>query len=175
MDNGRIKKLLIVSVLVNVLLLGVILGYGFGELWRDKDRPPRRFPQKIFAALPEAKQKALKKEINHLRKGSRQDFKQLRHTRHQVMEILTAPQFDAAAYEAKMKELHEIQNRLQDQKIKVIKDLAENLNQQERQALAELMQKHHGSKKGHRRPPPPADLDRRGPPPGNGENPPPPP
>lgn len=159
MDLGRIKKYLLASLLINVLLLGSILGYGFGELWRDKKTRGERLPPNVESVLPKDKQKQIKQAMRQLRKSSRADFKALRKERRQLIKILTAPKFSAAAYQAQAEELHNTHGRLQAKKNQTIAKLASSLSQSEREALVPLLKKGPPGKRGRRplpfgRPPP---------------------
>lgn len=148
--SKKMRILLIGSVLFNVLLLGIIIGQVSHRL--DKEDFMRRHAPELAVKLPVEKKELFLKTMEQVHLNNRDIDKQMDETREKVINILTAPEFDEAAYRSEVQKLDSLRGlmmqRLEDATI----ELAKQFNQEERNALAE-----------HLRHPPPPPLDRRPP------------
>ena len=85
-----------------------------------------------------------------MKTSTKETKKEIRERRREVLEILSAPEFDPALYDNKVAELHALMDRLGNEFAGTARDLALNLDQDERKALAEAIMKRRGGKHGYR-------------------------
>lgn len=161
--SGKIKVLVVASVLLNVLFVGLIMGHlshrGFGPGHFMKSREKR-----IVNAFPPEKRKLLIKTFEELRQENRGLRDKIGKGRERTLSILRAPDFNEAAYRAEVEKLHDLRGIQMQKLADAVMKLARQLNPEERRILSELLMRpgpfgekpHHrlgGS--GHPEPPPP--------------------
>lgn len=144
----KVKAALLVSLLLNILLIGWIAGnmiyyvrghHGF-----------HREEQAVLQSLPEEKRALFLETMKGARSGSR-DFRDRMHEiRDRTLAILTAPVFDEQAYRAEVEELHRFRAEKMNRLAAATGKLAGQFNQEERKILAELLK---------RRPTPPSKRE----------------
>ena len=158
--SKKIRMLIISSLILNVLLIGIVIGSMSDRLFR-KDFP-RRKPPELGFKLPPDKEKLF---LDMMEKAFRENDhirKQMDESRERVLSILRSPEFDEAAYQAETDNLEKLRALMMQRFADVTKELAKQFNQEERKVLAE-----------HLRQPPPPSIDEGGPPPKLGPPPPP--
>ncbi len=154
--SKKMRVLIIGSLLLNVLLVGVIIG-DMSHRWQEEHYAGRRARE---LALKLAKDKAglILKTVERVHLNNRDVHKQIREARKRAMKILTAHHFDEAAYQIEVEKLHELRGLMMRRLADATMELAKQFDQEERRALAQYL----------RRPPrPPRDVeaprDSRGP------------
>jgi uncharacterized membrane protein len=131
------RKLIITSVTFLVLTVGLtwtVFGKGFYKL-------------EAFASLPKEKQTLI---IDTMQKNREQNAAlrdEIRGTKKAMIDALTAPEFDVAAFESNANKLHELHNEKFKALSVSVKELAPQFTQEERQVLAKIFM--HG-KHGHK-------------------------
>jgi uncharacterized membrane protein len=98
--SNKVKILILVSVLVNVLLIGVVIGHvshRFGRMGFA-----RRHMTELAAKLPAEKERLLSQTLDRVHRENRKIHREIRNTRAKAISILTAPDFDEAAYQAEV-------------------------------------------------------------------------
>lgn len=152
MSKG-IKIILVVSVIINILFIGIIIGHFSkrAEHWGKM----RSQMNETIGTLPEDKKDMIESAMRNLRRETRGTHKQLEKKRIELLQILTAKQFDKDKFENEVKQLHNLHGDMAFEMADTVSKLAENLNQQERIALSEFIEE----MRKHRR---------RGGPPGSG-------
>jgi uncharacterized membrane protein len=156
----RIKILISVSLLLNVLLIGIVIGNISHRLFREDF--PKRHPLDLTGKLPPDKEKLFLDMRERVDLANREVHKQIDETRERVLSILSAPEFDEAAYQAETAKLDKLHDLMMQRFTEATKELAKNFNQAERKILAEYL-----------RQPPPPPPHRGGPGPKPGPPPPP--
>lgn len=155
--SNKVKILIMVSVLLNVLLIGVVIGHVSHRFGRTGYA--RRPVAGLKAKLPAEKERLLSETLKRLHRENREIRREIRETREKAMSILTAPEFDEAAYQAEADRIQKLRRNRMQALADATRGLARRFTQEERKALAEIL----------RRPPPRPDRggpDRhRGPPP----------
>ena len=155
--SRNIKILLTVSIVLNVLLLGILIGL-FSDDFRDHKKM-RADMHRSIDKLPKDKAKLVNKAMRSLHKETRKTRKQVKKTRNNINEILSAPVFDENAYNTEIENLQKLQSEIMEKFSSVTKDLALQLEQDERKVIAELLKKRtfkhrkHGSEHGEKPPP----------------------
>jgi len=161
----RIKILISISLLLNVLLIGIIIGNISNRFFR-KDFPGRR-PPALAVKLPPDKEKLFWDVMGKVNQENREVHPQIEEARKRVLSILSAPDFDEAAYQAETAKLDKLHGLIMQRFANATRELAKQFNQEERKILAEHL----------RRPPllPPPEAGfppKAGPPPPEGPPPP---
>jgi uncharacterized membrane protein len=162
----RIKLLISISILLNVLLIGVVIGNISNRLFREDF--PRRHPPEFVGKLPADKEKLFFDMMERVNLENREVRKQIDEARKRVLSTLRAPEFDEAAYQVEAAKVDKLHGLMMQRFAEATKELAKQLNQEERKVLAEFL----------RQPPPPPPYKfgpqpKAGPPP-HPEGPPPP-
>jgi uncharacterized membrane protein len=137
--SKTIKILILGSVVLNILLLGIIIGNVSQRFFREDSL--RRTPSEWTVKLPPEKERLFSGTMGKVRSENREIRKQIREGREKIFSILTAPQFDETAYESETKKLHERRMLMMHQLSDSTKQLARQFNQEERKALAEQLKR----------------------------------
>jgi len=156
----RIKILIGISILLNVLLIGVVIGNISNRLFREDF--PRMHSPELTGKLPADKEKMFFDMMEKVHLQNREDRKQIDEARERVLSTLRAPEFDEATYQVEAAKLDKLHGLMMQRFAEATKELAKKFNQAERKALAEYL-----------RQPPPLPPPRLGSPPKSGLPPPP--
>ena len=142
--NRAAKIAFVGSIILNVLLLGFVLGQSPRRFDRNAMRQQRI--EQVIKDLPEASQQRLRERFQQLRSTADPLFEQMRKAQDEAVQVLGAESFDEAALdrqEAKIQELRAEMSKKLSQSVKLaIKDLSP----EERRRFAQML----------RRPPPPS-------------------
>ncbi len=166
--SKRLKIILFISIIVNVLLIGVVIGH-FSTRFLAKKHFKDHFPE-ISTELPVEKQEMLREAMTNLHKESRGIKRKIHKVRKQIVKILTAPEFNEQLYDKKVQELHNLHGEMAKGLSDVTKKLAVKFTPSERRVLAEIIKRRPHRRRPHDRSGPfrrhPQDQDRpRGHPP----------
>ena len=99
-----------------------------------------------FSKLPQDKQTLVVETMDNVKTENKELRQQAREIKQAMKGVLTAPEFDANAYQAYADQYQALKVQMMTAKTGAIKELASQMNQQEREILLELMPK---GKKGH--------------------------
>jgi len=146
--SNKIKIFLTVSIILNVLLVGVLIGMSADDI--KEHRKMRADMHRSINTLPEEKAKLVKQTMRGLHKETRKTRKQVRNTREKINEIISAPEFDVSGYDAEINSLKELQAQIMDKFSEATKELALQLEQDERKVVAELLKKRTFKHRRHR-------------------------
>ena len=139
------KNLLLASVLFLTLGFSMtVMSYPFQKL-------------ESFSKLPNDKQTLVIETMESVHDQNKELRQQAQDIKQALKDVLTAPEFDANAYQAYADQLQGLKIQMMVAKTGAIKDLASQMNQQEREVLLEIMPKgkkghgkHHGERSGNR-------------------------
>jgi len=164
--------LLVVSLIVNVFLLGIIggsvwhwthdRGMGFRGAWR----------MRVAESLPEAQGKALRQAIREAVHEQMPALRAARADRAEAARLFVQPQFDANAINARLDQARASDMALRTNLEHRMIQFAATLPQDERKKMAEALKEGGPFRQG---PPHPRGMDEPGGPPGPGDPPPGPP
>jgi uncharacterized membrane protein len=141
--NRNIKFAFIASLILNVLLIGVLLG-----------QSPRRFDGGVLRQrrmdqalkdLPEAAQTRLREKFQQLRAAADPLFEQIRKNEEEAVQLLGKEPFDESAYDRRVSKITEMRVEMTKKLSQVVKDASKDMSADERARFAQLL----------RRPPPP--------------------
>jgi uncharacterized membrane protein len=140
--STRFKLVFLISLVLNLLFLGVILGrvpHGF-------DAAPTR-QQRMEAALnklPQPAQARFRQIFTQIRAAGDPLREPMDGARNQALQLMSAETFDEAAYEQQVKKFDDLREEMFKRMSLTIKQVAKDLAPDDRRTLADLL----------RRPPP---------------------
>lgn len=160
--SKSLKIFLAVSVLLNVLLIGVLIGtFSHTILWR-MEKGKRTFT--LVKELPPDKREKVLETMKKMGKESRRTRKKIKKVRDEVINIFSAPEFDAELFDRKVAEMHALMGELTDDIAEETKKMALELSPEERKEIADTIRRGPGppfphflmeESLGHGGPPPP--------------------
>ena len=138
MSKG-LKIFLAVSVLLNVLLIGVLIGtFSHTMMWRMEKG---KHAYKFLRDLPPEKRDLVLQTMKNMKKQSRETRKKIKRAREEVIDAFAAPEFDAARFDRSVAAMHAIMGQMTDNIAEETKKIALELTPEERKALANTMKK----------------------------------
>ncbi|MBN8531952.1 MAG: periplasmic heavy metal sensor [Alphaproteobacteria bacterium] len=136
--NRTVKTFILVSVVLNVLLAGMLIGQfsrDYGPSWG------KPYNEKILAALPAEKQAEFK-DLMARRQAEDQPIRdEVRALREEALNILKAESFDAAAYQAQIDKIRDLRAQKHQRMADAVKEIAGRWSPQERTILADAMRR----------------------------------
>lgn len=139
-----IKLVFLASLVVNLLLLGVIMG----QFPRARGTHPPTRQQRMQDALqkvPEPAQSRFRERFKQIRAAGEPLRQQLDQERDEAIKLLSAESFDEAAYDRQITKMEALRAEMFKRMGQLIKQTAKELSPDERRMLADVL----------RRPPPP--------------------
>lgn len=140
--TSNIKIILAVSIILNFLLIGLILGSfstRFMHKWGTKDYYPQ-----MVEKLPEDKQELVYQKMDKLYRQKKEHWKKIQKTKSELRDIIKAPEFSETLYDQKINELHGLYRDMAVNLAQSIKELARDFTPEERAVLSEFLNKRHG-------------------------------
>jgi uncharacterized membrane protein len=141
--NRAPKLLFLVSIILNVLLVGVLMGQLPRRLESGSSREQRM--EQALKDLPQPTQTRLREKFKEMRAAGDPLRDQLRAAREETLGILSAEPFDEAAYDRQIGRIDDLQLQRFKKIGQVVKQIAKELPPEERRIFAQIL----------RRPPPP--------------------
>jgi uncharacterized membrane protein len=137
--NAKLKFAFLASLLVNVFLIGVLLG----ELPRRFDDRVSREErmEKALEKLPEPLRARFRGKMERMREGSEQLRDQIQAAREEAIRILIAEPFDGTAYDRQVSKIHELHGQRSQRMAEIVKEVAKDLPPEQRQVLAEVLKR----------------------------------
>jgi uncharacterized membrane protein len=140
-----VKLAFLASLVLNLLLLGVILGQVPRGL--APTSPPRQQRmEEGLKKLPEPTQSRLREKFAQIRASADPLRQQIDDARAETLRLLSADPFDEAAYDRQVSKIEELRGEMFKRMGQNFKQTAKELSPEERRMLADLL----------RRPPPPS-------------------
>jgi uncharacterized membrane protein len=148
--NKRAKSIAVfVSVLVNILLIGIV----FGHIYSGKGRPHHgsyvKEMRQVLATLPNDKAQWYANAMKVSKEQRREHYKTIKKLRREAVDILIAEQFDVAAFEQKLLQLDQLGGDIKRQQMNIIIEFASQLTAEERRSLSEFLLMDRGFRKKH--------------------------
>jgi uncharacterized membrane protein len=140
--NRAAKMTFVGSIILNVLLLGFVLGQSPQRFDRGAMRQQR--VEQVIKDLPEASQKRLRERFQQLRGTAEPFFEQMRKAQDDALQILGAESFDEAALDRQEAKIHELRAEMSKKLSQSVKLAVQDLGPEERRRFAQML----------RRPPP---------------------
>ena len=135
-----VKLAFLASLVLNLLLLGVILG----QVPRGLEAPPPTRQQRMeegLKKLPEPAQSRFREKFAQIRASSDRLRQQIDGARAETLRLLSADPFDAAAYDRQVNKIGELRSEMFKQMGQNFKQTAKELSPEERRMLADLLRR----------------------------------
>jgi len=137
--NRTARITFVTSIILNVLLIGVILGQTPRRFDRGAPRQ-QRFDQAL-RDLPQAEQNRLRERFQKLRAAADPLFGQIRQAEDDAVQLLGKEPFDEAAYDGQVSKISELRQNMTRQLSQVVKDATKDLSATERRRFADLLRR----------------------------------
>jgi uncharacterized membrane protein len=137
--NRTLKLLFLVSIILNVLLVGVLMGQLPRRIETGSFREQRI--EQALRDLPDPVQTRLREKFKQMRAASDPLREQLRGAREETLGILSAEPFDEAAYDRQVSKIGELQLQMLKKMGQVVKEIAKELPAEERRIFAQILRR----------------------------------
>lgn len=134
----KLSWLLLVSGLLNVLLIGVLIGNLMARRWHHP--PPRPHDHTAVEGLSPAAERLVESTMKRVHNENRKLRGDFERTQRQIAEALAAPRFDRALYLSRVQQLHELHGQRVMNMAEAVATVAPQLSPEERAALARQME-----------------------------------
>lgn len=134
--NRSLRGVLAVSLLANVLLLGFLIG-GLPRRLGRESREDRI--ENVLRQLPQTAQTEFRASMERNRADDDARREEIRVARERTIELLLAEPFDAEAYDREVARIDELRGQGSRQMAGTVKEVAADLNLEQRRILAELL------------------------------------
>jgi uncharacterized membrane protein len=141
--NRAAKMTFVGSIILNVLLLGFVVGQSPRRFDRSAMRQQRM--EQVIKDLPEASQQRLRERFQQLRGTAEPLFEQMRKAQDNALQLLGAESFDEAALDRQEAKINGLRAQMSKQLSQSVKSAIKDLSPEERRRFAQML----------RRPPPP--------------------
>ena len=139
--NKKMKVILSVSILLNVLLLGIVIG-GFSKIHADRGFKSHRMEQRlteVLSVLPAAKSEEFKLRISQLIEQRRSNKSIVKNARKNIMKAFEQEPFDKLLYQQAASRLNEFRQKQVADRMSLMIEMAEYLSPSERKKLSRLI------------------------------------
>ena len=137
--NTKLKSAFIVSIILNVLLLGIFFGTlspGFG---RESSRRERLTAE--IEKLPEPARSRFRDKMAQLRAADDPLRDQMRQARNQAIDLLVAEPLDQTAYDKQLIQISQLRGQISKRVADDLKELIRGLPPEQRAAVGEVLKR----------------------------------
>jgi len=138
MSKG-LKIILAASVLLNVLLLGILIGT-FSHTFVGRMEKGKRALM-FLKDLPPEKRDMVIETMKEMKEESRETRREMKKKRDEVLDVFSAPEFDAELFDRKVAEMHALMGEVTAGIAGETKKIASELNYEERKAIADIIRR----------------------------------
>ena len=137
--SQKTKLAFIASIVLNVLLVGVLLGQSPRRFDRGAMREQRM--EQAIKDMPEASQKRIRDRFQQLRAAAEPLFNQMRQVQDESSRLLGAEPFDEAAFDGQQARINELRANMTKKLTEVVKNTVKDLSPEERRRFADLLRR----------------------------------
>ena len=137
--NRTARITFVTSIILNVLLIGILLGQTPRRFDRSAMRQQRM--DQALKDLPEATQARLREKFQQLRTAADPLFAQIRKNEEETVQLLGKEPFDESAYDRQVSKISEMRVEMTKQLSQVVKDAIKDLTPEERRRFAGLLRR----------------------------------
>ena len=144
--SKKVKIFITTSVLLNVLLVGIVIG-GISKSHFSRGHQPARMEQRlteILEILPAEKSKEFERRISELKTLRHADKATMKTARKNVMQVFMQEPFDKVSYQKAVQGLNTLHQQQMETRVNLMADMAQYLSPRERRQLARLVMKRRG-------------------------------
>jgi Spy/CpxP family protein refolding chaperone len=134
----KLKRVFTLSILLNIILLGMFSGHAYHKY---SSKMSRHHAERLSGfidttSLPAQKRESLKLALQDIKPPKRSERQK---HEEEIEEILVAETFNKEEFQANIRKKHEHFKRRHEDMLEIIADIAENLNREERMELSSIM------------------------------------
>ena len=137
--NRATKMTFVGSIILNVLLLGFVLGQSPRRFDRNAMRQQRI--EQVIKDLPEASQQRLRERFQQLRSTADPLFEQMRKAQDEAIQVLDAESFDEAALDRQEAKINELRAQMSKQLSQSVKLAIKDLSPEERRRFSQMLRR----------------------------------
>ena len=137
--NRAAKMTFVGSIILNVLLLGFVVGQSPRRFDRSAMRQQRM--EQVIKDLPEASQQRLRERFQQLRGTAEPLFEQMRKAQDEAVQLLGAESFDEAALDRQEAKINELRAKMSKQLSQSVKLAIKDLSPEERRRFAQMLRR----------------------------------
>jgi uncharacterized membrane protein len=137
--SQKTKLAFIASIILNVLLVGVLLGQSPRHVDRSAIREQRM--EQAIKDMPEASKTRLREKFQQLRAAAEPLFKEMRQVQDETVQLLAADPFDEAAFDSQQAKINELRANMTKKLSEVVKNTVKDLSPEERRRFADLLRR----------------------------------
>lgn len=137
--NTKLKSAFIVSIILNVLLIGIFFGTLSPGFVRESSRRERLTTE--IEKLPEPARSRLRDKMAQLRSADNPLREQMRQARNEAIRLLVAEPFDEAAYDSQLVKVNELRGQMSKRMSDDMKELVKGLPPEQRTAVGEMLKR----------------------------------
>jgi uncharacterized membrane protein len=134
-----VKLMFLASLVLNLVLLGVILGHAPRGLETTPTRQQRM--EERLKTLPEPAQSRLREKFTQIRAAAEPLRRQIDEARAETIRLLGAEPFDEAAYDREVSKIEELRAEMSKRMGQAIKQTPKELSPEERRMLADMLRR----------------------------------
>jgi uncharacterized membrane protein len=133
--NQKLKWIILLSILLNVLLVGIL----FGQLPHhfDRDGYRKQIMEPAIRKLPESAQGPFRQKLEQMRAAANPIRDQIRQARDDTVGTIINDPFDEAAFDRQVKKINDLRLQMAD----ILKKAAKELPPDQRRALGETLKR----------------------------------
>jgi uncharacterized membrane protein len=150
--SKKLKAAFLVSLVLNVVLVGVLLGHqwGFRATVHRFDRETRREQrmEEVLEGLPPDAQARLRDKFRQLRSAAEPFFREMRQAQDAALKVLGADPFDPTALDHQEARILKLRTEMTSRMSDVIKTAIKDLTPEERRRFAEMLRRPGPSERG---------------------------
>lgn len=146
--NKKMKVFLSLSVLLNVLLVGVVMG-GISKSHLGRGHHSAQMEQRfseILEVIPVEKSKEFEQRMLDLKALKQADKVTMKSARKNIMQVFMQEPFDKTAYQQAVQGLNKVHQKQMEKRVDLMADMAQYLSPKERKQLSHLIMKRRGRK-----------------------------
>lgn len=130
------------SILLNVLLMGILVG-DFSKSHFARGHQPARMERlaEILEVLPAEKSKEFELRISNMKALKRADKVSMKSARKNIMQVFMQEPFDKMAYQQAVQGLNKLHQQQMEKRVNLMADMAQYLSPKERRQLSHLIMK----------------------------------
>jgi|GEM_PF-4427367 len=136
---SRTSKFFTFSLIINLLLVGVIVGHHFKHVWQVESHSLQDF----VGTLPSDTQKTLEPIMVKFSADMDNLNRQAMEQRKEAGRLLQAQPFDRNAYLTQMQHIYDLKKQISTLWAETLADIAEKLSPENREDLADFVAHHH--------------------------------
>jgi len=137
--SQKTKLAFIASIVLNVLLVGVLVGQSPRRFDRGAMREQRM--EQAIKDMPEASQARIRDRFQQLRTAAEPLFNQMRQIQDESARLLGAEPFDEAAFDSQQAKINELRANMMKKLSEVVKNTVKDLSPEERRRFADLLRR----------------------------------